>query len=236
MKKVKIVIIIILIIILSTALVIGVINLKDYLDTRNEILNLNFEMPKYKTVNEIIYYEETYYEDSIIEDLSYVAEKLKNEYPDKKVVLSEIEEESDYLEYKFNQIIGEEIIKNSTVTAHVGEENKIYYNKNFKGNNIVGDDINNVKINSEEATEKFKNYLLENMENYKEWNSGLYFFYRGNGRYSIRRKNILEFYQYEGKATWKFNLETGNYVVMDANNGEILYIYYNYTGPINMID
>ena len=43
---------------------------------------------------------------------------------------------------------------------------------------------------------------------------------------------MLEFYQYEGKAAWKFNFQTGNYVVMDANNGEILDIYYNYTGPI----
>ena len=233
MKKVKIAIIIILIIILLIALVIGIINLKDYLETRNEILALNFEMPEYKTVEDVIYYDDKEFDDSVIENLLPIADKLKSEYPNKKIVLTKIITRSHYCSYDFNQILGEQIIDKSIVTASIDDEIGVKFGTVFKEGNIVADDINSVKIKKEEAIEKFKDYLLENMESYKNWTSGLNLIEIG---YKLNQNEKLEFYQYEGKAAWKFTFGTRSYVIMDANNGEILDIFYNYNGPINMID
>lgn len=233
MKKVKIVIIIILIIILLTALVIGVINLKNYIDTRNEILNLNFETPEYKTVGDVVYYDGKEFEDSIIENLVTVADKLKSEYPNRKIVLTEIVKRSHYCRYNFNEIVGEQIIDKSTVIASIDDDIGVKFGTVFKEGNIVSDDINSVKIKREEAIEKIKDYLLENMESYKKWSPGLDMSFTGKG-YSIITNDKLEFYQYEGKAAWKFILNSRSYVIMDANNGEILDVFYNYNGPIKI--
>lgn len=235
MKKVKIAIIIILIIILLIALVIGIINLKDYLETRNEILNLNFETPEYKTVGDVVYYDDKEFADSVIENLATIADKLKTEYPNKKIVLTEIVDRNPYIRYNFNEIVGEQIIDKSIVTASIDDEIGVKFGTVFKEGNIVADDINSVKIKKEEAIEKFKDYLLENMESYKKWSSGFNVSFMGTGS-GIKIYEKLEFYQYEGKAAWKFILNSGSYVIMDANNGEILDIFYNYNGPINMMD
>ena len=226
-KAIIITLIIVLIIIILLALVIGIKNLKSYMKTRNEILALNFEIPEYKIVEDVIYYDDKEFDDKITENLLPIADKLKSEYQNKKIVLTEISRSDDCFEYTFNQIIGEQIIDKSSVMVSIGNRLEVEYGTVFRENNIVGDDINNVKINREKAIEKFKDYLLEDIANYKE----LRFAPVMLTNYYSKPYDKLEFYQYKGKAAWKFSFTRGSYVIIDANNGEILDKYV-ITGPV----
>lgn len=226
-SKKKIIIIIISIIILVFA-IFGIIKLKNYLELRNSILNQEFLLGtnEYKDVDNIIYYEGNLIETD--ENVLFnIANLIKEKYPGKNIFLTKIE--NSKRRYCFTQFVNGQIIDGNNIYITTGEDNNIEEINIYFDTWSEGNDINSLKINSEEAINILKNYFLENLEEYKIAGFG---FPRAVGNYCITTKDIIEYYQYKGKPAWKL-LFSDSYIIIDANTGEIVENIIRDIGPIN---
>lgn len=233
MKKVKIVIIVILVILVVILAGIGIVKLKDYLELRNEISNLDFTMQEYKTIGDVIYYTGELTEEET-NALLHIADLVKEQYPEKTIVLTEIRDGVSYMNtsgtYLFNQIVNGQVIDDTDITIVVSEDNTISGSTMMFNDWSEGNNVDDVEIDQEEAEQILKEYFLENTSEYEEFISGMPLGVTSNS--NLTRGNIIEFYQYKEKPSWKMRSDTGNYIIIDANTGEILDKYIAYNGPI----
>lgn len=226
----KIIIIIISIIILVFA-IFGIIKLKNYLELRNSILNQEFLLGtnEYKTIDNIIYYYDSELTEAEEDALFNIANVIMERYPSRNILLTEIKKlKNNKMEYSFTQFVNGQIIDGNNIYITVDKDNKVEDIKIYIDTWSEGNDINSLKINSEKAISIAKNYFLENLEEYKE---GTHAFVRSVGDYYMTFKDMIEYYQYEGKPAWKISFPS-DYIIIDANTGEIIKKEIHYHGPI----
>ena len=163
MKKVKIVIIVILVILVVILAGIGIVKLKDYLELRNEISNLDFTMQEYKTIGDVIYYTGELTEEET-NALLHIADLVKEQYPEKTIVLTEIRDGVSYMNtsgtYLFNQIVNGQVIDDTDITIVVSEDNTISGSTMMFNDWSEGNNVDDVEIDQEEAEQILKEYFL----------------------------------------------------------------------------
>ncbi|MBO5477912.1 MAG: hypothetical protein J6A15_09205 [Clostridia bacterium] len=197
----------------------------------NEILDyIIFKRKTYVSIDDVVFYDkDADISDEEINNLTIIAGKLKLKHPGKSIVyLRKLGSsfENVKAEYRCKQIVNGQVLENAEMNIYLKDDDEIELIFLSRSSWKKGTNTENIKITQEKAEQILVDYFIENPNDFNVIKAGRLSFGTVDDQLANSKNEtcIIELYVYNSKTAWRMEfLNSGGYMFIDANTGEILY-------------